>query len=356
MKKINHLGRKIVIALVSVILLIVLVFYGMFHNEISTINTIEKLDDNTLYSMEYKGDYGFDEFLETGANNDKELVDFVTKRLLKGLPLEFNVPDLGCSTFRAVTSDGDEIFGRNFDLTYAPAMVVKTKPDNGYASISTVNLSVLGYNETKLPDSFTKSIISLAAPYAPFDGMNEKGVSIGVLLIPTEVTNQQSDKVDITTTTAIRLVLDKAANVDEAIDLLKQYDMHSSANSSYHFQIADASGNSAVVEYIGDEMSIVKQEGNFQAATNFLLTPGDYDFGKGQDRYATLVETLTASNGVLSLSEGMDLLEAVSQPMEVKKEGGKPSGTQWSIIYNNTKKTMQIVVGRQYDVIHEFSL
>lgn len=356
MKKINHLGRKVLIGVIILIFIIVAVFYGMFHKEIATINTIAKIDDNTLYTMEYKGDYGFDDFLTTGANNDGELVNYVTKKLLKGLPLEFNVPDLGCSTFRAVTKEGDQIFGRNFDLTYAPAMLVKTTPDQGYASISMVNLSVLGYGEQKLPDSFMDRVISLAAPYAPFDGMNEKGLSIGVLLIPTEVTNQQTDKVDITTTTAIRLVLDKAGTVEEAIALLKQYDMHSSANSSYHFQIADASGNSAVVEYINNELSIVEQEGTFQAATNFLLTPGDYDFGKGQDRYETMVNKLTDTNGVLSQQEGMALLEAVSQPMKVKKEGEEPSGTQWSVIYNNTKKTMQVVVGRQYDVVHEFSL
>lgn len=41
-------------------------------------------------------------------------------------------------------------------------------------------------------------------------------------------------------------------------------------------KIADASGKSAVVEYIGNEMSAVEPgaEG-YQAATNFLLTPGD---------------------------------------------------------------------------------
>lgn len=48
-------------------------------------------------------------------------------------------------------------------------------------------------------------------------------------------------------------------------------------------KIADASGKSVVVEYIGSEMNVVYPgaEG-YQAATNFLLTPGDYDFGKGQ--------------------------------------------------------------------------
>lgn len=60
-------------------------------------------------------------------------------------------------------------------------------------------------------------------------------------------------------------------------------------------KIADASGKSVVVEYIGSEMNVVYPgaEG-YQAATNFLLTPGDFDFGKGQDRYQTIMEQLAA--------------------------------------------------------------
>ena len=71
--------------------------------------------------------------------------------------------------------------------------------------------------------------------------------------------------------------------------------MHSSANSCYHFQIADATGKSVVVEYIDNEMKLVEPTEGYQAATNFLLTPGDYTFGKGQDRYATIMNGLANS-------------------------------------------------------------
>ena len=80
--------------------------------------------------------------------------------------------------------------------------------------------------------------------------------------------------------------------------------------SSYHFQIADASGKTVVVEYIGDEMNVlepgdpttagVPAEGKtYMAATNFLLTPGEYDFGGGEDRYATVMGALEAADGVM---------------------------------------------------------
>lgn len=75
----------------------------LFRHELKTLTTLKKIDDNVLYSMKYDGDYGFDDFLLTGAGTDGELVKFVTDRLLKGLPLEFSIPDLGCSTFSAWT-------------------------------------------------------------------------------------------------------------------------------------------------------------------------------------------------------------------------------------------------------------
>lgn len=349
--------KRIGIAFLVVIIVVAGGIYMLFRHEISSLMSLEKIDDHTLYTMEYDGDYGFDDFLETGASSDGELVDFVVKKLLKGIPVEFSIPNLGCSTFNAQTKDGDYIFGRNFDLTYSPALFVKTKPDHGYASMSTVNLGFLGFNKDKQPDSLTKQITTLAAPYAPLDGLNEKGLSIGVLLIPTEETNQQTDKIDITTTTAVRLVLDKAATVDEAVELLKQYDMHSSAKSSYHFQIADASGKSVVVEYVNNQISIVKADKSYQMATNFLLTPGDYDFGKGQDRYEKMKTILDKSNGIIENEQkGMDILNSASQPLHQNEEG-QETGTQWSIVYNNTDLTAKIIMGRKYDqVAHEFSL
>lgn len=348
---------KIVAASVAAVLLAVCIgIYALFHNEISTLRSLEKVNDYPLYTMDYQGDYGLDAFLEQGgASNDGELVSFVVKRLLKGLPIEINIPSLGCSTFTAKTPDGDYLFGRNFDLDYSPAMLVRTKPDDGYESVSMVNLGFIGYGEEKLPDSLLSSITTLAGPYAPLDGINEKGLSIGVLLIPTEETNQDTDKTDITTTTAIRMILDRCATVEEAVALLKQYDMHSSANSCYHFHIADAQGNSVIVEYIDNEMKLVEPQGAYQAATNFLLTPGDYDFGHGQDRYEILTTELDAKNGVLSEKEAMELLKSASQKPH-KTDSGSISSTQWSVVYNNTKRTATISMGRDYEQAFEVSL
>lgn len=201
-------------------------------------------------------------------------------------------------------------------------------------------------------------IITLAAPYAPLDGMNEKGLAIGVLIITEGVVHQDTGKVPITTTSAIRMVLDKAATVDEAIALLKQYDMHLSGETGYHFQIADASGDTAIVEYINNEMHVLTKEEGYTAATNFVLY-NDLNLGYGQDRYEKIKEAQEATNGIMTEEEALDLLLNVPAQGVREVEGsseGIPSDTQWSSVYNLDDLTLQICTSRDRSRIYNYSL
>ena len=177
-----------------------------------------------------------------------------------------------------------------------------------------------------------------------------------LLIRGVEPTNQETDKLDLTTTSAMRWLLDKAATVEEAIGMLENMDMHASANASYHFQMADAQGDSAVIEYVDNQLRVIrKEDGEFQMLTNFLISEDVYGFGKGQDRYAILADTLQENNGILSEKNAMSLLEAVSQN-KVNEETGTLTATQWSVVYNNTQKTAKIVAGGQFGHVIEVSL
>ena len=69
--------RKAIIALLVIAAVLIAALAGawaMFGTQLTAAMTIEKLDDH-LWSMEYKGDYGFDGFLEQGgAKSDGEMV------------------------------------------------------------------------------------------------------------------------------------------------------------------------------------------------------------------------------------------------------------------------------------------
>lgn len=94
-----------------------------------------------------------------------------------------------------------------------------------------------------------KKLATLTAPFICLDGMNEKGVSIAVLTLDSEPVHQNTGKPVIGTTLVIRLILDRAATTEEAVELLNQYDMFATSGRDYHFYITDASGDGRVVEY-----------------------------------------------------------------------------------------------------------
>ena len=263
----NRWKKVLVWTAVVIVLILAVVAFGawrMFGTFITAARSIHKLRDG-VYVMEYRGDYGFDDFLaQGGAADDSAVADYLIGFLSGGFYRkagnEIKPGDYACSTVCVKAKNGNVYFGRNFDWEKGRAMIVHTVPENGYESLSTCCLDFLGFGDDYQPDgSMPERIQTLAAIYVPVDGMNEKGLMIADLMAgDMEETHQKTDKPDLTTTSAIRLLLDHAANVDEAVELLKQYDMNSSIGAAHHFAIADKSGKSVVVEYVNGEMFVAE--------------------------------------------------------------------------------------------------
>ena len=210
-----------------------------------------------LSIVRYEGDYGFDTFLEQGgAGSDTDVAAYITSQLAQEIHME-GTP-FGCSTLSVKNRNGGYLFGRNFDWNACKGLIVSVRPENGYASVSTVNMDFIragGLDLSQLPDQM-QVIVSL---HVPLDGMNEKGLAVSVNMIQDSASiNQDTEKPDLTTTTAIRLLLDKAANVEEALELLRQYDFHSSMGMMVHLALADADGRSVAVEYVDHEMIVTE--------------------------------------------------------------------------------------------------
>lgn len=353
-------GKKVILALLIVVIVAAAAVLGtMFFEEGKTLLTVKADTETGMYEVNYTADYKLDELLASGGvTTEDELAQYVIKVMLKGLPInvEYEVPQLACSTFIAAQPDGGYIFGRNLDNQETDFAVVRTAPKNGYASVSVVNLSFLGYNEELKPLKLLDKINMLALPYFPLDGMNEKGLAIGVLQLQAAPTNQMTDKTDVDTTLAIRALLDKCATVSEAVEMLGTFDMHASANGCYHLQIADAEGNSVVVSYVNDEMIVTEKTGAYQCATNFYLheVPFEYE-AQGMDRFEKLTEVLTENKGVLSVDDGMELLHYANIVSTEPDAEGRVYSTQWSSIYDLKNKTLTICADRDFETKYTFS-
>lgn len=398
--------KKILLTVLAVlVVLLVLAFAGVWavwHNEISSVASIRMLRernddhlDGAVYSMEVKGDFYLDDFVaQGGVSSDTELIQFITDNITHGVVnLNMTAPEIGCSSFTATAENGGALFARNYDFSKTNAMLVFTEANEGrHATISTVDLQFLGIDVDQDMTGLMDKVICLAAPYAPLDGINDAGVSCGIYMTyqggeETVATSQDTDKPDFTSTTLLRLILDYADSVEEAVQIASSYDLHDSANTSYHYMVADSTGKSAILEWTNDsavdttdndgsqrtlkvvyndqDSAIGEREAasNYQVVTNFVLQPGYYDGvpaenKKGADRYDRLYQELQATDGVVADEQAtMDILQAVGR--RGWDNDDKNSCTVHSAVYNLTQKTVLWVTNENYDdpgAVFTFSL
>ena len=373
--------------LLALVLTLSIILYCVWGDEIATLTSIRMLRDRNdghldgaVYLMEVKGGFYLDEFVaQGGASSDAELIVFVTEHITKGLiDLGISESEVACASFTATTQEGDALFGRNYDFAKTNVCIVITEANEGrHASISTVDLQFLGIDTESNLNGLMDQITCLAAPYAPLDGVNDAGVSCGIYMTyqggETVATDQDTQKPDLTSTTLLRLILDYADDVDEAVEIARRYDLHDSANTSYHYMVADASGRSVILEWVAatdltdndgsarelrviysdNDAHIGEAEGSsdYQWVTNFILQPGYYERDsekKGLDRYEHIYSLLSRTDGIVANEEdAMEILASVGRRTWNNDDGN--GCTVHSVVYNLTDKTAYWVSNENFD-------
>lgn len=354
----------VILSIVAVLLLIAAIFAGIYASRFKTIASIEQItdyDELNVYRMNIEYDYSLDDIIDRGISDTQSFIDAIISEALPLLPIKMKAPDFSCSAFGIQTTDGDNIMGRNYDFRYdTSAMLVYCTPDEGYKSVAFAALDNLSISAAD--ESLKTKLACLTAPFICLDGMNEKGVSIAVLTLDSEPTVQDTDKPNICTTLAIRLVLDKAASTEEAIKLLSQYDMIASSGRDYHFYINDASGDGRIVEWDCHSETRELVATPVRTATNFFnmyidkvtVTEGKNGiYGHGKDRYDKIEAVFEAADGSFNNDIAWDALKSASQ---LPNEKDVTSNTQWSIVFNNTDKTLEFVLHRNWDDVIKYDL
>lgn len=360
----NKVIKRVLIILLMIVVLAAAVFLGIYFSRIQTIGSIEQLTDYedgyNLYRMDVKYDYSIENVINRGIEDDQMMIDSMLKEVLPLLPVTIKAPNFGCTSFSLTDTDGDVHMGRNYDFkSDTSAMLVYCTPKDGYKSVAVAALDNVSAN---VPDeNIKKKLASLASPFICLDGINEKGVSISVLTLDSEPVRQNTGKPVISTTLAIRLVLDRAATTEEAVELLRSYDMYSSAGRDYHFYITDASGDGRVVEYDCESETRELVATPTEAVTNFFIIykekalPNQKNgiYGHGRERYDAVMKVLEEEKGNYTNDTVWNAMQSAAQnpnPVDVT------SNTQWSVSYNNTDLTAEIVIRRNWDDINYFSL
>lgn len=300
---------------------------GLSDEEVATLSSLEQVDDYPLYTMRYYGPY------------DQRASSIETASL----------PSWACSLFAALGDADNMLYGRNFDWEYSPAVLLFTDPPDGYASVSMVDIAYFGFEGAKvgtLPDlPLIERQALLHTPFWPFDGLNERGLAVGMAAVPPGDMRPDPDKETIGSLGVIREMLDHASNVDEALAILQSYNIDFEDGPPLHYLIADSSGRSLLVEFYQGEMVVIPNEMPWHQATNFLRASAGESAEGECWRYDKISQRLTEAEGQLTVQDAMNLLSEAAQ-----------GSTQWSVVYGMSTGDVNVTMGREYDNVHAFPL
>jgi hypothetical protein len=309
----------------------------------ATLNSLHQVDDWPLYVMHYRGAYAQASAGEGGDLDEvRALAAPSTAR-----------PAWACSLFAALGDPASSLFGRNFDWQHSPAVLLfadppATEASPAYASVSMVDIAYLGFlgeraqGVDRLPLAERRAL--LQAPTLPFDGMNERGLAIGMAAVSSGHMPVDPDKETLDSLRVMREVLDHAADVDEALAILDNYNIDFGGGPPLHYLIADRTGRALLVEFYRGERIVHRNQGPWHLATNFIVSSVATPTGHCH-RYDTLDALLADSRGQLTPGGAMDALDAVAQP-----------STQWSIAYNLGSGQVQVAMGGDDGRVHTFKL
>jgi hypothetical protein len=303
---------------------------------LQTIKSFHRIGDN-FYEMTFNGNYT--NILE--SNNRKCLEESIdTKRF--------------CSLFTTFGDSTHYLFARNFDNPQGwkcKTLVCRTNPTEGYSSLSLVRLADLGFDVSEDLENFSyekKKALINSVFYVP-DGINEKGVVVAMAAVDNRKLNEDRKKPYINCSYLIREILDHAKNIEEAMSLIKKYNIMNdvwSGSFDQHLLIADASGRSVIAEIDNGEFQFIPNITNWQATTNSPSFNVPFEEQKTNcSRYNIISSVMETCKGRADVSKSMDILKKIGHQY-----------TEWSAVYDISQREMNVIIDFDFSKKYKFSL
>ncbi|MER2080009.1 MAG: carcinine hydrolase/isopenicillin-N N-acyltransferase family protein [Ruminococcus sp.] len=333
------------LSLAAVILVSLITAGVVLSGRIASMMSIRRVGDD-LYTVNYQQDYHLDKALNAEIKNENELLRFICDDMFFGYRIEGNLQKYGCSAFLTPTPDGKYLAGRNFGLGGSDTLCLYTHPQGGYAAVATVSTDMIAVgqgNEYETESLWGRAAL-LAAPYMGVDGMNEKGLTASLLDVDYGEEHMHTDNPDLTVTMAIRLLLDRAATVEEAVELLRGYDIHTGHGWTQHIFVADANGDAAVIEWHNEKMRVTESP----VCTNFRLSDKTFEGNyKGACDRFDLLDKALKEQPENTAEDSMKLLEDVRQEFTEYN-----IFTEWSVVFHLSDFTVNYAVNMDYGTVY----
>lgn len=348
------------ITLIGVALLAVgaVVFGVIARNHIRSIWSIQRIPNTKMYVMDYYAPYNLEELAKSGTDpNDVEGSLF--RALLPDLLIpiaemisghkkgdrDWHTSRHSCSSISLATKERKVLFGRNFDWSHDPCLVVRVHGVT--SSVAVLDLHYLKLDEAKLAGLSLKDRLNLLfAPYLAEDGMNQYGLAVSSMAADESDVPFDAAKPIVIKALLKRLILDQARTTDEAIKLIQNYNVDF-AGTPCHFMIADRSGKSVVVEFVKGETSIVSSTKPWHIATNHLLTGNTDQMNREKCwRFNTAFGALSHNDSPADSDRMMQVMSSISVE----------DWTMWSSVFDLNSGSYQIAYRRQYEDVFKGQL
>ncbi len=380
MKKRNDLIAKVRFLMTLIVTVLIVIALSACSSENDDNAAVKRLDDDGyLYYMDYTKDY-----------YGPEVIDAMRK---------IGYIDPGCSVFFTHNLEGEPLTCRNYDFAHRVSqedqtvtglnIVLHCKPEGKYESIAVADAVWCGENNPLLqkggPDleGFDPALLDIL-PYQCMDGINEKGLYISVLRVDIKEGDEPS-RFPAGSSMLLRFILDDCANVEEAVEKTKTGIIVPGDWQNCHFLVSDAAGSSAVIESRNSEIKVIPSD----ICTNFYLGSDDmedsyrdgklreeavrmtdenltsnhsYGYGHGYHRFVAIQGQLECFRDTekddyytrMPESAALVILRSVAQNIYTKAAG--TSMTQYSVIYNNEKQTVEVWPFQNYTKSYKFDV
>jgi|GEM_PF-2662377 len=291
----------------------------------------------------------------------------------------------GCSMFQCPSDSGGALVGRNFDHRAGDMLVAWTFPDSGYASLGFIPMNQWAFNPDNPfnPDDPIQKRYLLLGAMNTIEGMNARGVTVTLASLDRHETLPDPDRKPRFLLHLVREILDYAGTLDEAIAIAERYNVFDNGRTiiSHHIFLADPVNGSAVLEWSGGEMEVLRSGPSTQVVTNRplfetgepsqlsgpgladdsvtpLLEVPDKRLRNSCPRYNCLAKALEAAPEGLNWQTGMQALKAAAQKDRHVVLNGEPwvVNTEWSAIFDMTRKEAYVCVDRKFDVVYKLKV
>jgi hypothetical protein len=196
-------------------------------------------------------------------------------------------------------------------------------------------------------------VTSLFGRRFPFEGMNEAGLYIGQTAVP-RIKRKFSATRPFFSTSIIPRILARCGCADEAIREIEGRSVFfgsAAGLNMFHFMVADATGASAVIEFM-DETIVIRNEGPFQLMTNFyladpaILWKNHVEGCGGYERFS-IAGSMLKSLQRPTMESCADVCRASA--MDDFHYDGKIMNTLWSGIYDLKTTTARFYLNKNYE-------